>query len=586
MWQAAEAAGAGARLRLQLPLRAGDPPRARAARGRRRRRRSSTSAPATCSRGAGTRTRASGASTARRRRPGRSATSARTSSTWRASSPARSRPSPRRCAPTCPATRSTTRSRRRSSSRTARSARSRRRGSRAGASTSRPSRSTAPPARSPTTCEHFDELLVSDGGPFRIERVSGDWWPPGHLIGWGDTFTLEYARVLAAIAGDGEVAPYCATFEDGYRAAEVCDAIQQSSTEGQPHLDRVPLALSGRVERLPFGTMPDGTKVELFVLVDGETELAVSTYGGIVQRLLVPTGTGCRETSCSASRRWRSTSTQATSISERSSAGMRTGSQGAPFELDGGRAPAAQRRRELAPRGPARVRQAGVAAGRRRCGWRRRDAVPRVHECRRRDGISGDARGRRLLPAGRGRQHPSRLPGDDRPATVLNPTGHLYWNLAGEASGAVDGQLLTLHAERYVARRPRADADGRAPPVEGTPLDFRVPRRIGAGRCTTSRSCSTGRPPPGGSSGGRPARSGERPQPLDRHDRARDPLLLRRASSTAPHAARPDGVPGTGGLALETQHFADSPNHPDSRRPCSGPARLSPRAPCGASATD
>ncbi len=81
--------------------------------------------------------------------------------------------------------------------------------------------------------EHFDELYVSDGGPFRIERVTGDWWPPGHLIGWGDTFTLEYAPVLSAIAGDGEVAPYCATFEDGYRAAEVCDAIQRSSESGQ-----------------------------------------------------------------------------------------------------------------------------------------------------------------------------------------------------------------------------------------------------------------------------------------------------------------------------------------------------------------
>jgi len=86
--------------------------------------------------------------------------------------------------------------------------------------------------------ERFDELLVSDGGPFRIERVSGDWWPPGHLIGWGDTFTLEYARVISAIAASSSVAPYCATFEDGYRAAEVCDAILRSSAEGS----RIPIA--------------------------------------------------------------------------------------------------------------------------------------------------------------------------------------------------------------------------------------------------------------------------------------------------------------------------------------------------------
>ena len=74
---------------------------------------------------------------------------------------------------------------------------------------------------------------MSDGGPFRTERLSGDWWPPGHLIGWGDTFTLEYARVFAALAGETPVAPYCATFEDGYRAAEVCDAILRSSESGK-----------------------------------------------------------------------------------------------------------------------------------------------------------------------------------------------------------------------------------------------------------------------------------------------------------------------------------------------------------------
>jgi predicted dehydrogenase len=58
------------------------------------------------------------------------------------------------------------------------------------------------------------------------------WWPPGHIIGWGDTFTHEALHVLHAIAKDTDVAPYGATFEDGYRAAEVCDAIVSSSESG------------------------------------------------------------------------------------------------------------------------------------------------------------------------------------------------------------------------------------------------------------------------------------------------------------------------------------------------------------------
>jgi len=58
------------------------------------------------------------------------------------------------------------------------------------------------------------------------------WWPPGHIIGWGETFVHELHHFLTAVAGKGEVAPYGATFEDGYRAAEVCDAMVRSSESG------------------------------------------------------------------------------------------------------------------------------------------------------------------------------------------------------------------------------------------------------------------------------------------------------------------------------------------------------------------
>ena len=43
----------------------------------------------------------------------------------------------------------------------------------------------------------------------------------------------ELHHLLAAIAADGEVGPHGATFEDGYRAAEVCDAIVRSSESGR-----------------------------------------------------------------------------------------------------------------------------------------------------------------------------------------------------------------------------------------------------------------------------------------------------------------------------------------------------------------
>jgi predicted dehydrogenase len=58
------------------------------------------------------------------------------------------------------------------------------------------------------------------------------WWPPGHIVGWGDTFVHELHHMLEAIAGGTDVAPYGATFEDGYRAAEVCDAVVRSGQTG------------------------------------------------------------------------------------------------------------------------------------------------------------------------------------------------------------------------------------------------------------------------------------------------------------------------------------------------------------------
>jgi predicted dehydrogenase len=59
------------------------------------------------------------------------------------------------------------------------------------------------------------------------------WWPTGHVLGWEHTFVFELRRVLDAVAGRTAVAPGGATFEDGLRAAEACDAILRSAAEGR-----------------------------------------------------------------------------------------------------------------------------------------------------------------------------------------------------------------------------------------------------------------------------------------------------------------------------------------------------------------
>lgn len=89
--------------------------------------------------------------------------------------------------------------------------------------------------------ERLNELQWSEGtSGFRTILVSEAdhpfwqwWWPPGHVIGWEHTFVHELRHLLDAIADDTDVAPHGATFEDGYRAAEVCDAILRSAESGK-----------------------------------------------------------------------------------------------------------------------------------------------------------------------------------------------------------------------------------------------------------------------------------------------------------------------------------------------------------------
>jgi predicted dehydrogenase len=77
----------------------------------------------------------------------------------------------------------------------------------------------------PKETQGFHRVLVTEGyhpwWPY--------WWPHGHIIGWEHTFVHEITHLLDCIVNDKEVAPFGATFADGYRAAVVCDGILESA---------------------------------------------------------------------------------------------------------------------------------------------------------------------------------------------------------------------------------------------------------------------------------------------------------------------------------------------------------------------
>jgi len=319
-----------------------------------------------------------------------------------------------------------------------------------------------------------------------------------------------------------------------------------------------------------YGTLPDGSAVHKYTLTGSSIAVGILTYGGIIDRIDVPDAAGTPANVVlgypDLAGYQRSNKPYFGALIGRYANRIANGR----FSLDG-------KAYALAVNDPPNTLHGGQR-GFDKVVWSVEAATPAGVRLRyvSPDGDEGypgrlDSRVTYALDGGDGLRIEYTATTDA--PTIVNLTNHTYFNLGGEASGDILDHEVQIDASRYTPVDRNGIPTGEIAAVDGTPLDFRVSRAIGARIRQAHPQLVNGRGYDHNWVLDRAAGD-----PISHAGSARDPNSGRRLDvfTTEPGLQFYSGnfldatEVGTGetiyrqsaGFALETQHFPDAPNVP------------------------
>jgi aldose 1-epimerase len=227
------------------------------------------------------------------------------------------------------------------------------------------------------------------------------------------------------------------------------------------------------VTKQSFGHTPDGTAVNIYTLSDGKIEARITNYGGIITSLRAPDRNGKLDDivlGYDSLDQYIAKTAYFGAIIGRYANRIAHGT----FQLDG--------KIYHIPKNDGDNTLHGGIRGFDKVVWTAReikDGIELTYVSK--DGEEGfpgtlTTTVRYTLDGGALRIEYSATTDKD---TVLNLTNHCYFNLAGQANGEVLGHVLDINASRFTPVDASLIPTGEIRSVEGTPFDFRKPHAIG-----------------------------------------------------------------------------------------------------------